>query len=182
MKKTILALALLISVPALAEDTTSTIKDGVKGFVSGLVSTGKDTLSGVKSGIDDGRKTGESVDNATIITEKEGLNKFIEASVLSATKVGEKESKDYEVTLALRNKSDKPVRLSNLNEANSLVLLDASGFASLLRTPLSPNEAEILVPDNAAVKVRYIFTHVEGAPTILRIYGVNLTIPQADKK
>ncbi|KEY57393.1 hypothetical protein [Serratia sp. DD3] len=181
MKKTILALTLLISVPALAEDA-ATIKDGVKGFVSGLVSTGKDTLSGVKSGIDDGRKTGESVDSATIITEKEGLNKFIEASVLSATKVGEKESKEYEVTLALRNKSDKPVRLTNLNEANSLVLLDASGFASLLKTSLSPSAAEVMVPASAAVKVRYTFTNVEDAPALLRLYGVNITVPQADKK
>ncbi|PVZ87085.1 hypothetical protein C9426_13190 [Serratia sp. S1B] len=181
MKKTILALTLLISVPALAEDA-ATIKDGVKGFISGVVSTGKDTLSGVKSGIDDGRKTGQSVDNATIITDKEGLNTFIEASVLSATKVGEKDSKDYEVTLALRNKSDKPVRLSNLNEANSLVLLDSGDFASLLKTPLSPSEAEVLVPGSAAVRVRYTFTNVEAPPATLRIYGVNIKVPQANQK
>lgn len=174
MKNIILALT-LAATPALAEEP-STIKDGVKSIISGVVSSGKDGLSGVKTGVDEGRKTGESVDSAIIITDKDGLNKFIEVSVLSAVKVGDE---DYAITLALRNTSDQSVRLSNLNEAKSLVLLDSGGFASLLKTPLLPGNSEILVPDNAAVKARFVFAKVDDAPAQLRIYGVNVPVPAA---
>lgn len=178
MKKTLLVLMLSVTLPVQAEES-STMKDGVKGVVAGVISAGKDALSGVKDGVDDGRKTGESVDGAVIITDKEGLNKFISASVLSAKKIADEE---YEITLALRNSTDKAVRLSNLNEPKSLVLLDAGGFASMLKVPLLPGESDITIPDNAAVKARYIFTKVEEAPAILRIYGVDVAVPEVKDK
>ncbi len=178
MKKTILALTLVMVFPAMAEDAT-VMKESVKSVVTGVISAGKDALSGVKDGVDDGRKTGVSVDGAVIITDKEELNKFIAVSVLSVTKVADEE---YEVTLALRNNSDKAVRLSNLNEAKSLVLLDVAGFASVLKTPLLPGESDITIPDNAAVKARYVFAKVEDAPATLRIYGMDVAVPAAKNK
>ena len=66
--------------PAMAEDAT-VMKESVKSVVTGVISAGKDALSGVKDGVDDGRKTGVSVDGAVIVTDKDELNKFIAVSV-----------------------------------------------------------------------------------------------------
>ncbi|MBK5072372.1 hypothetical protein I2492_04995 [Budviciaceae bacterium CWB-B4] len=173
MKKAVFALAIFMSLPALAEDS-SVVKDSIKSTVSGVIAAGKDALSGVKDGVDDGRQSGSSIDGAVIVTDKENLTKYVTVSVLSAEKVANQE---YKLTLALRNNTDKIVRLSNLNESKSLILIDKDGFISSLKTPLTPGEFDITIPENAGVKQRYVFGGVEDVPATLRLYGMDIAVP-----
>lgn len=175
MKKSVLALVLIIvAAPGVKAEEVAVVKDSVKSVVSGVIASGKDALSGLKDGVDDGRQSGSSVDGAIIVTDKDNLVKNVTASVSSVEKVA---AQEYKVTLSLRNKTDKIMRLSNLNESKSLMLLDKEGFVSSLKTALLPGESDITIPENAAVRVRYVFAGVEETPAMLRLYGFEIPLP-----
>ena len=124
MKKLIFILGLLVSMVSYAEEQSNVTK-AVSSVVSGVVSTGKDVLKGVKEGIDTGRKDGTSIDNAFIIYDKEQFKENVKAEVLSVTK----DEEGYKITVSLKNKTDQLIKLTNLNEQKSLQLLDTEGFA-----------------------------------------------------
>ncbi len=176
MKKDALLLALLLISPAVLAESGSLVKESVKSLISSTVSAGKEAISGVNDGINDGRKTGSSTDGAVVITDQADLQQYVTTSIISVEKLGDME---YKITLALRNSSDKIVRLTNLAEQKSLVLLDKEGFASQLKSPLVPAESDITIPEKAAIKARYIFDKVEGEPAILRLYGMDIQVTPA---
>ena len=130
MKKLIFVLGLLVSMVAYAEEQSNVTK-AVSSVVSGVVSTGKDVLKGVKEGVDTGRKDGTSIDDAFIIYDKEQFEKNIKAEVLAVTE----DEMEYKVVVGLKNKTDKMIRLTNLNEQKSLQLLDTEGFAVFAQNP-----------------------------------------------
>ncbi|AHG22340.1 hypothetical protein Z042_24095 [Chania multitudinisentens RB-25] len=178
MKKIVFIFTLIAAFPALAEET-GVVKDGIKSVVSGVITAGKDALSGVKDGVDDGRQSGSSIDGAIVVMDKDALAKYVATSVTAIEKVADQE---YKITLALRNNTDKIVRLANLNERNSLLLLDKEGFISPPKTALLPGESDITIPEKAAVKVRYIFAGIEDTPATLRLYGMDITVPAVENK
>ena len=124
MKKIVVVLGLFLSMASYAEEQSNVI-NAVSSVVSGVVSTGKDVLKGVKEGIDTGRKEGTSIDDASIIYDREQLQKNVEVKILSVIKDGG----EYKVTVALKNKTDKLIRITNLNEQETLQLLDTDGFS-----------------------------------------------------
>jgi hypothetical protein len=173
MKKLLLA-ALLISAAPLATADSSALKESMKDMVSGAVSSGKDAISGIKDGIEDGRKSGESIDGAIIITDKTSLLKYAAVSVQKVEKLSPTQ---YKLTVVFRNNSDKVVRLTNLNEQKSLQLLDQDGFVSYIGGPLKAVDSDVTIPEKAATRVRYEFSDVEGMPTTLRLYGMEVAVP-----
>lgn len=173
MKKVILS-AVLLAVSPLAAADSSSVKDGVKSMISDVVSSGKDAISGIKDGIEDGRKSGESLDGATIITDKNLLQQYVNVSVRSVEKLS---ATEYRLTLTLRNDSDKIVRLTNLNEQKSLQLLDKDRFVSYAKWMSKPIDSDITIPEKSAVRVRYEFFDVEGEPASLRLYGMEIPVP-----
>lgn len=168
MKKSAIALGLLVACYAQAEE--GMLKDGVKGTVSGIIAAGKDVLSGAKDGVDDGRKSGESVDGALLVNDRDSLKKYLGVSARTVEKTGDQE---YQITLALRNDTDKIVRLTNLQERKSLQLLDKEGFVAYLKTP----HPDVTVPEKAAVRERFVFVQQEETPVTLRIYGMDIPLP-----
>ncbi len=115
MKKLVLVLGLLLSMASYAEERSNVI-NAVSSVVSEVVSTGKDVLKGVKEGIDTGRKEGTSIDNAYIVSDREQLEKNVDVKVISVIKDGG----EYKVTVALKNKTDQLIRITNLNEQECL--------------------------------------------------------------
>ena len=114
MKKLVLVLGLLLSMASYAEEQSNVI-NAVSSVVSEVVSTGKDVLKGVKEGIDTGRKEGTSIDNAYIVSDREQLEKNVDVKVISVIKDGG----EYKLTVALKNKTDQLIRITNLNEQES---------------------------------------------------------------
>lgn len=166
MKKLIFILGLLVSMVSYAEEQSNVTK-AVSSVVSGVVSTGKDVLKGVKEGIDTGRKDGTSVDDAFIIYDREQFEKNVKAEVLSVTK----DEEGYKVTVGLKNETDQLIRLTNLNEQKSLQLLDTEGFSVFALYPAR----DINIPKKSAVKSVFIFP-VDGTPKMLKIYESEIEI------
>ena len=166
MKKLIFVLGLLIAGVSYSEEK-SAVTEVVSSVVSGVVSTGKNVLKGVKEGIDTGRKDGTSIDDAFIIYDREQFEENIKAEVLSVTK----DDIGYEVTVGLRNETDRMIRLTNLNEQKSLQLLDSDGFAVFVQELVE----DINIPKKAAVKSSFRFP-ADGQPAILKIYESEIKI------
>ena len=166
MKKLIFVLGLLIAGVSYSEEK-SAVTEVVSSVVSGVVSTGKNVLKGVKEGIDTGRKDGTSIDDAFIIYDREQFEENIKAEVLLVTK----DDIGYEVTVGLRNETDRMIRLTNLNEQKSLQLLDSDGFAVFAQELVE----DINIPKKAAVKSSFRFP-ADGQPAILKIYEREIKI------
>ena len=166
MKKLVFILGLLVSMVSYAEEQSNVTK-AVSSVVSGVVSTGKDVLKGVKEGIDTGRKDGTSIDNAFIIYDKEQFEENVKAEVLSVTK----DEEGYKVTVGLKNETDQLIRLTNLNEQKSLQLLDTEGFSVFALYPTG----DINIPKKSAVKSIFIFP-ADGTPKMLKIYESEIEI------
>lgn len=172
MKKIILAsVFLLLATHSFAEQEkeTSLIKDGVKIFTSSVTTGSKDALAGIKEGIDDGRKSGSSVDGAIVIFDKDNLNKYTTIKPLSVESVGDNK---YLITLAIKNISDSVIRLTNLSEQQSLFILDEDDFITYLDKP----QADITVPNKAATKLRVEFSGVDSKPKTIRIFGYDIDL------
>ncbi len=135
--------------------------------MSGVVSTGKDVLKGVKEGIDTGRKDGTSIDDAFIIYDREQFEEKVKAEVLSVTK----DEEGYKVTVGLKYKTDQLLRITNLNEQKSLQLLDTDGFSVFASYPVR----DISIPKKSAVKSIFIFP-ADGTPKVLKIYESEIEI------
>ena len=166
MKKLIFILGLLVSMVSYAEEQSNVTK-AVSSVVSGVVSTGKNVLKGVKDGIDTGRKDGTSIDDAFIIYDREQFEKNVKAEVLSVTK----DEEGYKVTVGLKNETDQLIRLTNLNEQKSLQLLDTEGFSVFALYPTG----DINIPKKSAVKSIFIFP-ADGTPKMLKIYESEIEI------
>ena len=167
MKKLIFILGLLMSMVSYAEEQSNVTK-AVSSVVSGVVSTGKDVLKGVKEGIDTGRKDGTSIDDAFIIYDREQFEKNVKAEVLSVTR---DEEEGYKVTDALKNKTDQLIRITNLNEQKSLQLIDTDGFSVFALYPVR----DISIPKKSAVKSIFRFP-ADGTPKVLKIYESEIEI------
>ena len=167
MKKLVLVLGLVLSMVSYAEEQSDVI-NAVSSVVSGVVSTGKDVLKGVKEGIDTGRKEGTSIDNASIIYDREQFQKNVEVKILSVIKDGE----EYKVTVAFKNKTDQFIRITNLNEQEALQLLDTDGFSVFSLYSVR----DINIPKRSAVKSIFVFP-ADGTPKTLKIFEIEMEIP-----
>ena len=166
-------LVLTVTGPLQAENKERSIKSGIRTVVSETVAVGKDLVSGVAEGLDDGRKSGESVDGAKIVSNKDDLAKLL---ILEVLKAQEQEDGNYQVTVALRNQGAAPVRLINLSGLGNVALLDVDGFAYPLPRPIEQGR-DVTVLANSATRFRVVFEQVEGRPKFFRLFNLDFPIP-----
>ncbi|WP_428897463.1 hypothetical protein Dip518_001253 [Parelusimicrobium proximum] len=162
------------------KEKKSLVKKVVTSVTSTATSAVKDTASGIVEGIDEGRKDGDSIDGAIVVSDKKGLEKYLDLKVLSVTKYTEKApsagTQNYLITIALKNEEEESVRMTGLSSAKSIVLLDKDGFSSTLPSPAVQGKDVTVLPDSSS-KARYYFLNVEGEPSVLRIYGKDIKLP-----
>ncbi|GHV54869.1 hypothetical protein FACS1894206_08580 [Deltaproteobacteria bacterium] len=160
-----------------AKDALQEAQKGLKDAMSEIISATGGITAGVGAGMQEGaRKIQEQLDGmdgVRLVTGKDDLAALVKVSVLRRESLGEEQ---YRITLAVRNMNDFPVRLVNLAYAQSVLLIDAGGFAYDLPN-LKEQGKNITVPASAAVRVRFDFERVEGKPAVLRLYGTDFTIP-----
>lgn len=159
------------------KEDSNIVKDGIKSIVSGIVSTGKDAASGASEGMDSGRKEGESADKAQIVAAKEDFGKLLTVTVVKTEDLGDQ---TFRLTLAVKNEHAAPVRMTNLSDMKTVVLLDKDGFSYPLPQPLIQGK-DVTALGNSLTRVRYTFTAVEGAPATLRLYDTDIPVPAAVK-
>ena len=160
-----------------SEEESITVKNSAKSIVAGIVSTGKDALAGVSEGLDSGRKEGESADKARIVASKEDLAKLLSVTVIKTEDLG---GQSFQLTLAVKNAHEFPVRMTNLSDKKTVVLLDKGGFSYPLSNLLVQG-VDTTALGNSVTRVRYTFNAVEGEPAILRLYDTDISVPNAVK-
>lgn len=152
------------------------IKSGVSAAVGGAVSVTKDVVSGVAEGFNEGRKAGESLDGAKVVTNGE---EFAREASVRVTKVEDLGKGNYRLTLALKNEGEAPVRLTNLSQDTNVILLDDEDFA--YRLPDSKQAGDITILPKSAERVRLEFRDVELRPKTLRLYQIDHALPEPSK-
>lgn len=171
---TMIALAVALSAPAAwAEDKDSTLKTGVRSIVSDVVSAGKDLASGFNEGVDEGRKGGDSQDGARVVSGQNDFKRLgLNLKVLKAETI---DPGQVEVTLALNNPNDFPVRLTNLSNLRNVVLLDRDGFSYSLPRPQEQGR-DVTALGRSATRLRYLFSGVEGRPGTVRFFDIDVPV------
>ena len=154
------------------EDGDGLVKSGVSALVSGAVSTTKDVVSGVAAGVDEGRKSGESLDGALVVTGDKDFADNLTAEILNLEDL---DGGSWVVTVAVRNPRDVPARLTH-PDIVKVVLLDADDFSYMIASHSGPS-GDVTVQPRAASRLRLHFDKVELAPAKLRFYGVDYLLP-----
>ena len=133
--------------------------------VGGTVSTGKEVTKGVVDGIEEGRKSGEPIDGALIVTSAADL-----AAVGAVTVNGvEATAEGSTVALAFENRGDKPLRVSGVE----VLALDAEGFVQRPSTPAG----ELTVPARAKDRLVVSFGIPPEKVATVRVWGQDLLVP-----
>ncbi|MDR1871695.1 MAG: hypothetical protein LBS60_07190 [Deltaproteobacteria bacterium] len=153
----------------------SLVRSGVAAVVGGAVSGAKETLAGVTEGIDEGRKSGQSLDGAILIVSQEDFVNMTKARIL---KVEDLSQGKYQITLAIDNDKDKPIRLTNLFVDANVVLIDEDGFSYRLPKQFTEG-SDVTVLPKSSERVRLTFEGVELKPKSLRIYQIEHELPEA---
>lgn len=133
--------------------------------VGGTIETSKEVITGVKEGVEEGRKQGESVDGAIIITR---LDELQANGALSVREVRAGVS-DTEVVVAVENKMDRPLRISGME----VMALDPEGFVVRPNGPAAGLTVPPLSKDQVVI-------HFPGTPDKIakvRVWTEELTVP-----
>ena len=172
MKKILFAAALtaLSSVSYAQSSEESSVTDASKSVVSGMVRFGKDLIGGVDDGIDEGRKTGLSQDEAIIIDNADDLRAHIEGTVLNVNAVSDGASS---IEVGFKNNSDKPVRLINLLESENVIAIDMDGYAT--NVTIGANPLQVTIPSRTGRKQAFQFAIPAESVKEIRIMGVTFT-------
>lgn len=175
MKNMVLFLGLFLLLPlsTAQADDAGIVKGGVKSVVSGVVSAGKDAISGVTEGVDTGRKEGESTDQSKLVANKADFQRLTSIKVVKSESMG---NNQYKLTLALKNDNDFPVRITNLSEPKYIMLIDADGFSTTIDSPLVQGKDITALP-KSLTRVRYVFSNVEAEPAIFRFFETDVKVP-----
>lgn len=160
-----LGLGLLLA-SGLCSAEESSLKDSTRTAVSGAISAGKNLLGGITEGVTDGRTSTEGVDGAQVISSGEQLAERIQVEVLKVSKQGD----DLKLTLGLKNASEQALRLINLTQPGSLLVIDQDGYASVLVAGLVNPDA-VTVPASAGVRQAFVFEGPVEGPVEVRLWS-----------
>lgn len=130
--------------------------------VSQAVEAGKGVVAGIDDGIDAGRKGGDSVDGARVLTTYKDLGEKVTFEVGEATLT---ESQELVVQVAVDNQESQAVRLTNLK----VLGLDAKGFAHSGKAPV-----ELTVPAKAKGELMIHFQDKGLKTHKIRVWGTEI--------
>lgn len=186
----LLAVSLLFSsVCGAAEKTTTPpadtpdaslqdVQNEVQKAMNEMVSTMGTVMSGMAAGMQEGAESAQAqldgADGTRLVSNKKDLAELLHVSVF---KLEDKENNAWRVILAIRNSNDFPLRLVNLTRKQSVLLLDADGFA---HDPVAQKDSPrtLTVASKAAVKAVFDFTGLESKPAVIRLFDTDFPIPQ----
>ena len=146
--------------------TLSGCKEVTAWVVGETVQAGKEVTTGIVEGVEEGRKAGESVDGAVIVTNLAELqaNGAVAVREVRAGPTGS------EVLLAFENTADKPMRMSGIE----VIALDGEGFT------LRPHsfETSLTIPAKAKDQLSVAFVEPPERIKTLRVWGLDLPAPE----
>lgn len=165
-------LALMTILACDVGDTSRTVTSTVVGRT---VEASKGVVDGLQEGIEDGRKSAESVDGSLVVATPAEV---AAATVLSVWAVEETDA-GIDVTLAIENLTHESLHLIGLDGEGGAILIDPDGFATPLAkgSPGTTATAAIVVPPKAKVKATLAFPQATDGAAAVRVWGAELTVP-----
>lgn len=130
--------------------------------VGKTVETSKEVGTGIVEGIQDGRKAGESVDGAAIVSSLAELSGHGNAT-LYAVEPGPTEG-TATVTIAFENTGDKPLRVTGI----AIEVLDTEGF---VQHAAERDDRELTVPPHAKDRATATFPVAPDKVGEVRLWG-----------
>ena len=158
-----------ISIQEAQEEMQNALREIIS--VSGKVLAGM--TAGMQEGAQDLQNQLDSLDGTKLIADKNTLAELLQVSVF---RIEDRSNGAWRVILAIRNDNTFPVRLTNLTNKQSVLLLDNSGFAY---SPISSPDLSrtITVPARAAVKAVFDFAGLEeGQPATFRLFDTDIPL------
>lgn len=154
------------------------MEQGIQEAFGGLISVMGEAIGGMTRGMQEGARDIQAQldgsDGTRVISSGKDLAALTETRVLKAEQL---EDRSWRITLAVRNPQEFPVRLAGLTDKRQVLLLDQEDF---VHEPGSVGERLVTVPERAAQKLVFLFPELDGStPRTLRLYGMDLPVPQA---
>jgi hypothetical protein len=168
----------LCSAPAFAADDLKNLRDSLRSIASEIISSGKEAVTGLSEGVEQGMSEEGSADKAKEAKTREEFAAMLGASVHKAKSLGDGR---YEISVALRNDNDFAVRVIGLREIENVVLLDREGF-SYLPDKNANQPGSVVALSKSRTRLQFLFSGVEESPTVLRLLGKELAISRIEPK
>ena len=154
------------------------MEQGIQEAFGGIISIMGEALGGMTKGMQEGARDIQAQldgsDGTRVISNSKDLAALTEPRVLKAEQL---EDRSWRITLAVRNPQEFPVRLAGLTDKRQVLLLDQEEF---VHEPASAGERLVTVPERAAQKLVFLFPELDGStPRTLRLYGMDIAVPQA---
>ncbi len=134
------------------------------------VETVKGVFTGVSEGVDEGRKQTVGTDGAIVLSTPQEMADKVDVSIY---RLSETTSGNAEVTLALSNLLDQPVRISGLAHGHNMVMLDADSFAIALIS----RERDVTIPPKAKERATFVFNSPASKCKTFRLFGREVALP-----
>lgn len=166
-------LSICLYSPASGAEEARTLKESLRSIATEIVTTGKEAMTGLSEGVEQGMGEEAAGDGKKTVKSNEEFARLLAASLVSVKSLGRN---SYELTLAVRNDNDFPVRIRGLWELEKVVLLDKDGFSY---SPERHDEqlGSVTALSKSLTRLRFVFSGVESAPAVLRFYGKELAVP-----
>lgn len=152
------------------------VQNEMKNVMQEMLSITGAMVSGMAAGMQEGaEKTQAQLDGADgtrLISNKKDLAELVQVTIF---KLEEQGNGSWRVTLAIKNTNDFPVRLTNLTRKQSVLLLDAEGFA---HDPVRQDGSGrmLTVAARAAIKASFDFSGLEERPGIIRLFDTDFPV------
>jgi hypothetical protein len=143
--------------------TGENAKDATAAVVGKAIEVGKGTATGIASGVEEGRKSAESVDGAVVVSNADELGKNGGAKVGEVTASGA----GSRVTVLFENTGEKPMRVTHID----VLALDKDGV--VIPTTIIEG-TEVTVPAKAKAKYQFAANGAPDQVKTVRIYGKDI--------
>ena len=152
------------------------VQNEIHNAINEMISITGTILSGMAGGMQEGAEKAQTqldgADGTKLIAHKKDLTEFLQVSV---HKIEEQGKGNWRFTLAIKNANDFPVRLVNLTRKQSVLVLDADGFAY---NPARKKESvrTITVGARTAVKATFDFVGLDAKPAVFRLFDTDFPV------
>lgn len=136
--------------------------------VGGTVSAGKEVTKGIVEGVEEGRKSGESLDGAVVVTTAAELAAHGGVTVFSVKADGD----GADVVLAFENSGDVPLRVAGVD----VIALDPDGF---VQRPTSADNT-LTIPAHAKDQLSVRFAVPATRIKTVRVWGADYPAPSPE--
>ncbi|MEM1031748.1 MAG: hypothetical protein AAGN82_15460 [Myxococcota bacterium] len=155
----------LVALTIISMLSTTGCKDVAEGMAKKTVEATKETVKGLEDGIDEGRKSGSSSDDAMVVTKWDELKTASSVVVVSRITGANGQAT---IEFVVDNKGERPVRVADVE----VVALDDEGFAKK-----AERIADMTVEPRAKGRLSATVAMAPTKVKTVRLWGTDIDVP-----